>query len=78
MAGQEGLVLDALGGAHAVGPLPQLVKAGTQAVHHHVIFRHAHELLHLAAHTTQITSNTQYDTHHMHAACDTHNMAHTT
>lgn len=49
MAGQEGLVLDGLRGAHTVGPLPQLVKAGAQAVHHQVVLRHAHELLHLTA-----------------------------
>ena len=49
LAGQEGLVLDALRAANTEGPFPHLVKAGAQAVHHHVVPRHAHELLHLTA-----------------------------
>ena len=58
LAGHEGLLLDALGAAHTEGPLPELVKAAAQAVHHHVISAHAHELLHLAAtHTMHMISH---------------------
>lgn len=58
MAKKEGLVLEALGTAHTEGPLPELVKARTQAVHHHLISRHTHELLHLTAtHRRQLAKN---------------------
>lgn len=49
MARKEGLVPNGLRAAHTVGPLPELVKAGAQAVDHQVILGHAHELLHLTA-----------------------------
>ena len=54
LADQEGLVLDALRAAYTEGPLLHLVEAGAQAVHHHIVSRHAHELLHLTAPYTHI------------------------
>ena len=54
MTRQEGLVPKGLRAAHTVGPLPQLVKAGAQAVHHQVIPGHVHKLLHpTATHSTR-------------------------
>ena len=67
MTRQEGLIPNGLRAAHTVGPLPQLVKAGAQAVHYQVIPGHVHELLHLTA--THITRLSQLLLHHNLSPC---------